>query len=39
MALASTQPIIEMGTRDFYGDKGRPAREADNFAAICDPII
>jgi hypothetical protein len=39
MALESTQPITDMSTRHLTGDKGRPAREADNFTAICEPIV
>jgi hypothetical protein len=38
MALASTQPITEMGTRNFPGVKGRPALSIDN-SAICEMII
>jgi hypothetical protein len=40
MALESTQPLTEMSTRNiFLGDKGRPARKADNLTAICEPIV
>jgi hypothetical protein len=39
MALGSTQPLTEMSTRDLTGGKGRPAREADNLTAICEPIV
>jgi hypothetical protein len=39
MALGSTQPLTEMSTRNTPGDKGRPARKADNLTAICDPIV
>jgi hypothetical protein len=40
MALGSTQPLTEMSTRNLKkkkkpGGKMRPARRADNFAAIC----
>jgi hypothetical protein len=39
MALGSTQPLTEMSTRNLKekkpGGKGRPARGADNLAAIC----
>jgi hypothetical protein len=38
MALGSTQPLIEMSTRNPKkkpGGKVRPARTADNLAAIC----
>jgi hypothetical protein len=37
MALASTQPLTEMGTRNLPWGKKRPARRADNLAAICEP--
>jgi hypothetical protein len=40
MALGSTQVLTEMSTRKFPGVKGaRPAPEADNITAICEPII
>jgi hypothetical protein len=39
MALGSTQPLIEMSTRNLPGGKGRPARGADNLTAICEPIV
>jgi hypothetical protein len=39
MALRSTQSLAEMSTRNFPGIKRRPARKADNFTAICEPII
>jgi hypothetical protein len=39
MALGSTQPLTEMSTRNIPGGGGRPARKADNFAAICEPIV
>jgi hypothetical protein len=39
MALASTQPLTEMSTRNLPGSKGRPARRADNLTAICEPIV
>jgi hypothetical protein len=39
MALGSTQPLIEMNTTNLPGGKGRPARKADNFTAICEPIV
>jgi hypothetical protein len=38
MYLGSTQPLAEMSTRNLPGSKGRPAREADNLTAICEPI-
>jgi hypothetical protein len=34
-ALGSTQPLTEMSTRNFPGSQGRPARKANNLAAIC----
>jgi hypothetical protein len=39
MALVSTQPLTEMITRNLPGGKGRPARKADNFNAICEPTV
>jgi hypothetical protein len=39
MALGSTQPLTEKSTRNLLGGKGRPAREADNLAAICEQIV
>jgi hypothetical protein len=39
MALGSTQPLTEMSTSNFPGGKGRPARDADNLTAICEPIV
>jgi hypothetical protein len=39
MALGSTQPPTEMSTRNIPGGKGRPAPKADNFTAICEPIV
>jgi hypothetical protein len=39
MALGSTQPLTEMSTRNIPGGKVRPAREADNPTAICEPIV
>jgi hypothetical protein len=38
-ALGSTRPITETSTGIFLGDKGRPARKADNLTAICKPIV
>jgi hypothetical protein len=34
MALGSTQPRKEMSTRNLPGGKKRPARRADNLAAV-----
>jgi hypothetical protein len=39
MALGSTQPLTEMSTRNLPGGKKRPAHEADNLTAICEPIV
>jgi hypothetical protein len=39
MALESTQPLTEMSTRNLAGGKKRPARRADNLAAICVPNV
>jgi hypothetical protein len=39
MALGSTQPLRATRTRNLPGGKGRSAREADNFTAICEPIV
>jgi hypothetical protein len=39
MALGSTQPLTEMSTRKFPGGKKRPARRADNLAAIYEPNV
>jgi hypothetical protein len=39
MALESTQPLTATSTMNLLGDKGRPARKADNLTAICEPIV
>jgi hypothetical protein len=39
MTLESTQPPTEMNTRNVPGGKGRPPHKADNFTAICEPIV
>jgi hypothetical protein len=39
MALGSIQPLTEMSTRNLPGGKGRPALNADNLIAICEPIV
>jgi hypothetical protein len=39
MALGSTQSLTEMCTINLPSGKWRPAREADNLTAICEPII
>jgi hypothetical protein len=38
MALGSIHTLTEMNTIYLHGDKGRPARKADNLTAICEPI-
>jgi hypothetical protein len=39
MALKSTQPVTEISTRNFSGNKGRSARQAGNLTAIHEPIV
>jgi hypothetical protein len=39
MVLGLTQPLTEMSTRNLPGGKKRPARRADNLAAICEPNV
>jgi hypothetical protein len=39
IALASTQPLTEMSTRNLPGGKKRPACRADNLAAIYEPNV
>jgi hypothetical protein len=39
MALGSTQPLIEISTKNPPGGKRRPARKADNLTIICEPIV
>jgi hypothetical protein len=39
MALGMTQPLTEMSTRNFPGGKKRPARRADNLAALYKAIV
>jgi hypothetical protein len=39
MALVSTQPLIEMSTRNLPGCNGRLARKVDNLTAIYEPIV
>jgi hypothetical protein len=39
MALGSTQPLTEMGTRNLNGEKALSTRKADNLTAICEPIV
>jgi hypothetical protein len=39
MALGSTQPLTEMSTRNLPGGKKRPARRADDLAALCEPNV
>jgi hypothetical protein len=37
--LATILPITEMNTRNLPGGKEQPARKADNFTAICEPVV
>jgi hypothetical protein len=39
MTLASTQPLTEIVIRNLPKGKKRPARRADNLAAICEPNV
>jgi hypothetical protein len=39
MTLGPTQPLIKTSTRKLTGGKKRPARRADNLAAIYEPNI
>jgi hypothetical protein len=39
LALGSTQPLTEISIRNLHGGKKRPARRANNLAAICGPNI
>jgi hypothetical protein len=39
MALGSSQPLAKMSARNLPGGKERPARKADNFTAIYEPIF
>jgi hypothetical protein len=39
MALESTQPLTKMNTKNIPGGKKRPARRADNLAAIYEPNV
>jgi hypothetical protein len=39
MTLGATQPLVEVSTKNLPGDKGQPARRADNLTAICEAIV
>jgi hypothetical protein len=39
MALRSTASNRNEYQEDSWGGKPRPARKADNLAAICEPIV
>jgi hypothetical protein len=39
MTLGSIQPLTEMSTKNLPGGKRGPARKAENFTVICEPII
>jgi hypothetical protein len=36
MMLGSTQPLVEMRTRDLPGSKCKSAHKADKLTAICE---
>jgi hypothetical protein len=39
MALALTQPLTEMSTRNLPGGKEPQAHKTDNLTAICESIV
>jgi hypothetical protein len=39
MANGSKQSLTEMNTTNLPGGTGRPAREAENLTAICEPSV
>jgi hypothetical protein len=39
MTPGSTQPLTKMSTRNLPGGKKRPARRAENLAAVCKPNV
>jgi hypothetical protein len=39
MAPSSTQPLIEVSTRNLPWGKGWPSRKADNLAGVCEPTV
>jgi hypothetical protein len=39
MALGSTEPLMEMSTRNLPGGKGLPELKADNLTAISEPTV
>jgi hypothetical protein len=39
MALGSIEPLTEIRIRNLLGGKERPARKADNLAALYEPIV
>jgi hypothetical protein len=39
MALVSTQNRTEISTRNLPGSEQLPEIKADNFTAICEPIV
>jgi hypothetical protein len=38
MTLESTQPLIEMSTRNLPGGKGRPERKLDNLTYFLENV-
>jgi hypothetical protein len=39
LALGFAQSLTERVPEDLSGGKARPAHEADNLTAICEPIV
>jgi hypothetical protein len=39
MTLAFTHPLTEMSTRRSFWGTALPACKANNFTAICEPIV
>jgi hypothetical protein len=39
LAIGAAQPLTEISTRNLPGDKGRPARKANNLAAMYEPNV
>jgi hypothetical protein len=39
IAMGLTRPLTDISTRNFPVGNARPARKADNFTAICEPIV
>jgi hypothetical protein len=39
VALGSTQSVTEISTKNLPGSKGRSARKADKFTAMCEQCL